>query len=170
MKSYASVLVDFDHSFGTPAAAPTREGASLEEAPRTQSRSDDGFGADVDTLLPAQFFDGAPAVERLSGARGLMMAILEDAIGCLEGASGGNDLERRRNTVQAEAWIRSDDWEWPCSFNNVCQSLSLEPALLRRRLLERRRVAAAHPPAGRRRRAKAPFRFKRMSAMAATAS
>lgn len=167
MKTYASALIDFDHSFGTPVAArPTREGASLREVPQTESRSDDGFGADVDTVLPDQFFDGTPAVERLSGARGLLMAILEDAIGCLEGASGGNELERRRLGVQAEAWIRSDDWEWPCSFNNVCQALSLEPALLRRRLLERRREA----PGRRRRRAKAPFRFKRMTAMAASAS
>lgn len=160
MKNQASVAIDFDHSFGTTVAV----------SPTERSNSDDGFSADIDTVLPTQFFDGAPAVERLSGARGLMLAILEDAIACLEGTSGGNDLERRRLAVQAEAWIRAEDSDWPCSFDNVCLALSLEPVPLRRRLLKRRRESADHPRSRRRRRVKAPFRFKRMTAMAATAS
>ena len=131
---------------------------------------EDSLSADVETVLPSQFFDGATVVERLSGARGLMIAVLEDAIGCLEGATGGNELERRRNAVQAKAWIQAEDWEWPCSFNNVCEALSLEPALLRGRLLELPRERADHSAVRRRYWAKAPVRFKSLTARAAAAS
>ncbi|MBI2989360.1 MAG: hypothetical protein HYY45_21585 [Deltaproteobacteria bacterium] len=59
--------------------------------------------------------------------RELMLAVLEDAIACFESTNA--------NLVQeAEEWINSDDDE-VFSFNNVCESLGLDPDRLRKGLL-----------------------------------
>ncbi len=67
--------------------------------------------------------------------RALMLAVLEDAIACYAGrlkAPRENPLILRR---QAQHWLVSDDWESPFSFNNVCDSLALDPTSLRSRIL-----------------------------------
>jgi len=59
--------------------------------------------------------------------RALMVAVLEDAIACFESTNA--------NLVQeAEEWISSDE-EGVFSFNNVCETLGLDPDRLRKGLL-----------------------------------
>lgn len=98
---------------------------------------------------------GATATEILAspaapGAaeRGLMRALLEDAIGCLAGEIG---QRRERHALAAEArhWMENRDRQWPFSFENVCDGLDLDAGYLRARLL----LTAAPPPASRARRA-----------------
>lgn len=65
----------------------------------------------------------------------LMVAILEDAIACYR-----HEVKPKRENPdvlarQAEFWIRSQDWDSPFSFNNVCESLGLESAATRTRVL-----------------------------------
>src|SRR5262249_47979803 len=69
-------------------------------------------------LLPAQF-GHARRDSVMCGERALMLAVLEDAIRCLE------DAPRRESLVVREtlAWIRADDHEWPFSFLNLCANL-----------------------------------------------
>jgi hypothetical protein len=68
----------------------------------------------------------------------LMLAILEDAIACYR-----KTLKRPRQNPdilarQAEFWIRLDDWDSPFSFNNICETLRLEPVATRERILSSR--------------------------------
>ena len=69
----------------------------------------------------------------------LMLAILEDAVACycktLKRPRQNPDILAR----QAEFWIRLDDWDSPFSFNNICESLQMEPDATRDRILRRRR-------------------------------
>ena len=68
----------------------------------------------------------------------LMLAILEDAVACycktLKRPRQNPDILAR----QAEFWIRLDDWDSPFSFNNICESLQMEPDATRDRILRRR--------------------------------
>ena len=66
-----------------------------------------------------------------------MLAVLEDGIRCFQEHLRNPRVRPRLLARQAEKWIRSDDWEWPFSFNSVCESLSLNPDSLR--------VGAAQP-------------------------
>ena len=36
---------------------------------------------------------------------------------------------------QAERWIRTRDWNWPFSFNNVCEALGIDSDCMRDALL-----------------------------------
>ncbi len=90
-------------------------------------------------LLPTQY-GPARRNTRACGERALMLAVLEDAIRCLE------DGPRRdaRAARETEAWIRSDDEEWPFSFLNLCANLEIDAGQLRRALLQR--VAGRRTP------------------------
>jgi hypothetical protein len=59
--------------------------------------------------------------------RALMLAVLEDAIACFESTNA-------KLVQEAEEWINSND-EWVFSFNNVCETLGLDPDRLRKGLL-----------------------------------
>jgi hypothetical protein len=61
--------------------------------------------------------------------------VLEDGIRCFQEHLRNPRVRPRLLARQAEKWIRSDDWEWPFSFNNVCESLSLNPDSIRAELL-----------------------------------
>ncbi len=59
--------------------------------------------------------------------RELMLAVLEDAIACFESANA-------KLVQEAEEWINSNE-EGVFSFNNVCETLGLDPDRLRKGLL-----------------------------------
>jgi hypothetical protein len=73
----------------------------------------------------------------LEPERLLMLAVLEDAIKCLEKyaslKSGGN----RKLFDEAIDWIRAEDADWLFSFNNVCDALGLNARRLRVALLDK---------------------------------
>lgn len=83
-------------------------------------------------VLPEQFCDPHSGVH--SGIRALMLAILEDALCCLQTQSTARSRRTQRLAREAEEWILSDDHRWPFSFVNICDALGLEPTSLRRRL------------------------------------
>ena len=71
-----------------------------------------------------------------TGALGLMLAILEDAIRCI----ALRPINKREHVAvqarHAARWVRSDDWTYVFSFNNVCTALEIDPERLRRKLLD----------------------------------
>ena len=87
-------------------------------------------GADI--VAAEQFTD---SYRYLSGEKALMLAVLEDAIRCFRNQLRNPRHKPRLLSELAEEWIRADDWDWPFSFNNVCDTLRLEPAALRPTLL-----------------------------------
>ena len=86
-----------------------------------------------DSVLPAQFEPVRRAVGA-AGERALMLAVLEDAIRCLQEHSRGARAEPRRLAREAEAWIRSNV-ERPFSFVSVCEELDIPARALRTALL-----------------------------------
>jgi hypothetical protein len=105
------------------------------------------------TLLPAQMPVALDAVAT-TGVKGLMIAVLEDAITCLSGAAHEAGGRARLQAVAAAKWIRSRDASWPFSFQAICDVLSLDGDRLRRHLLDayaRRQPALTYPHASARR-------------------
>ena len=84
-----------------------------------------------DSILPEQFFEGARRDSQASGEKALMMAVLEDGIRCFQEHLRTPRSNPRLLSQQAEAWIRAVDYEWPFSFNNVCETLGIDPSALR---------------------------------------
>jgi hypothetical protein len=96
-----------------------------------------GLAVEEMLLVPEQFLPTQLATPRrdslISGERALMLAVLEDAIRCLERRRRSSRLARK-----AELWVRADDQQWPFSFVNVCANLDIDAGRLRAALLARR--------------------------------
>ena len=130
--SYGGALV------GAPAIpAPLLQppAPAVPEAPRPETTAKDSGSLGPDVILPEQFYEGTSGMEEVSGERALMLAVLEDGIRCFQEHLHSPRVRPRLLARQAEKWIRSPDWEWPFSFNNICESLSLDPDSLREKLL-----------------------------------
>jgi hypothetical protein len=104
-------------------AAPVREYDTLAEL----------FGPDI--VLPEQLIEGYRNDSYLSGEKALMLAVLEDGIRCFQEHLRNPRYNPRLLSQQAEEWISAEDWDWPFSFNNVCETLGLGPEALRSTLL-----------------------------------
>ena len=126
-----------------PAARAVPQPSSRRRSERS-NRDANPFGPDV--ILPEQFYEQGPGIEQLAGERALMLAVVEDGIRCFQEHLRNPRVRPRLLARQAEKWIRSDDWEWPFSFNNVCESLSLNPDSLRCELLNPRSTEAPPKP------------------------
>jgi hypothetical protein len=91
------------------------------------------FGPEI--VLPEQIVSGYRNDSYLCGEKALMLAVLEDGIRCFQEHLRNPRLNPRLLSEEAEEWIRVVDWDWPFSFNNVCETLGLDPAALRTALL-----------------------------------
>ena len=65
------------------------------------------------------------------GEERLMLAVLRDAVECIERYRTGRGVHSRPAYDEALQWIRAHDRRWPFSFENICLGLDLNPALLR---------------------------------------
>jgi hypothetical protein len=117
---------------------PTAEALKNDRSPESLSEL---FAPDV--VLPEQFFEGARRDSYISGEKALMLAVLEDGIRCFQEHLRNPRSNPRLLSREAEDWIRAVDYDWPFSFNNVCETLSIDPSALRAALLawKARRVA-----------------------------
>jgi hypothetical protein len=86
-------------------------------------------------VLPDQIHQGYRRDSYLSGEKALMLAVLEDGIRCFQEHLTNPRSNPRLLSKQAEDWIRAVDYEWPFSFNNVCETLGIDPEALREKLL-----------------------------------
>jgi hypothetical protein len=91
----------------------------------------------LDAVLPAQVSGGVRWDADTSGPRALMLAVLEDAIRCIENGRWQRRFGARRLAAEAEAWVRCDRADWPFSFLNVCEVLGIDVDAVRSRLLTR---------------------------------
>ena len=62
--------------------------------------------------------------------RGLMLAVLQDGIACFQEYFSKPSRTNERLFLEAEEWINSND-DGVFTFNNVCETLGLDPDALR---------------------------------------
>ena len=86
-----------------------------------------------DIILPSQYFEMTGS-RRLSSEQRLMLAVLVDAINLLQSARGANGTRRSSVYSEARQWVFAPNNEHAFSFNNVCEGLGIDPAMLRERL------------------------------------
>lgn len=111
-------------------------------------------------ILPAQIESRPRALP--PGVAALMVAVLEEAIGCLfrKGAEG---TAGRAEALRAERWIRSNDTSFPFAFESICHALAIDAASLRDAIL--RETARPDTPLRARRRHEVPRRDRRLETL-----
>ncbi len=81
------------------------------------------------------------------GSRGLMLAVLEEAIQCLVGDARATANQRRaREASRARQWILTRDPSSLFSFESICAALELEAGALREALLRKTEEGGMRAP------------------------
>lgn len=87
-----------------------------------------------DTLLSVQYFETCRRKAHLEPEKKLMLAVLEDAVGCFQKYFLVKNENGRRRFEKAEEWIWEENTSWLFSFCNICDVLGFNPDYLRRGL------------------------------------
>jgi hypothetical protein len=90
---------------------------------------------ELSAILPAQMSGDVRRAGDTSGPRALMLAVLEDAVRCVEAGRWSSRFRARRLAAEAEAWVRCERREWPFSFVNICEVLGFDVDAMRGHLL-----------------------------------
>jgi hypothetical protein len=97
--------------------------------------TDRSFGLfEPDALLPAQFYAAFRGGTGVRGEKRLMLAVLEDALDCYQKYAFSRDGHGRQLFDEALEWINSGNRAWFFSFENICETLGINPEYLRRGL------------------------------------
>jgi hypothetical protein len=87
-----------------------------------------------DAVAPEQFAATFRRSEYLEPEKALLLAVLEDAIGCFLEYHSAQDRIGKERFQEAEEWIMQTGDEWILSFENICLLLGLDAEYLRRGL------------------------------------
>jgi hypothetical protein len=90
-----------------------------------------------DIFLPSQFYGAGGLSRKLEGEKRLMIAILKDAVECLEKYRGARTSIGRSHYENAIEWVKDTDTEWLFSFTNICDLLGFDPDYMREVLMKR---------------------------------
>ena len=90
-----------------------------------------------DVFLPAQFYGSGGLSRQLDGEKRLMIAILKDAIECLDKYRGARTSLGSGQYQNALEWVEDEGTEWLFSFNNICDLLGFDPDYLRKVLIKK---------------------------------
>jgi hypothetical protein len=90
-----------------------------------------------DIFLPSQFHGSAGLSRQLEGEKRLMIAVLKDAVECLEKYRGSRNSEGQCQYLSAIEWVQDTDTDWLFSFTSICDLLGFDPEYLRDVLLKR---------------------------------
>jgi hypothetical protein len=92
---------------------------------------DSGSNGPTDPVVYEQFF--------ANGIRGgeerLMLAVLEDAVECFQKHVLAQHVWEKELFQEAQDWIMDENTGWYFSFENICETLQLNPDYIRRGLL-----------------------------------
>jgi hypothetical protein len=90
-----------------------------------------------DIFLPSQFYGSGGLSRKLEGEKRLMIAVLKDAVECLEKYRGSRNSVAWSNYENAIEWVMDNGTDWLFSFTNICDLLGFDPQYLRDVLLKR---------------------------------
>lgn len=90
-----------------------------------------------DVFLPSQFYGANGLSRQLEGEKRLMIAILKDAVECLEKYRESLSGPGRIHYENAIEWVEDTGTDWLFSFTNICDLLGFDPNYMREVLLRR---------------------------------
>ena len=88
-----------------------------------------------DTVAPAEYFTIYERKPGLEAEKKLMLAVLEDAIGCFQNFVCATDNRQKKWFLEAEEWFNEKKGEWIFCLENICEALRLDPQYLRQGLI-----------------------------------
>lgn len=110
------------------------------------SRLDNEF-SQGGVVLPAQFHNGRTDTATAEPLRRLMIAVLIDAIRCVQTKFAARQPSIREERAEARSWIFSNEDNSVFSFKTVCDALEMDANAIRKCLVqwEEKRLAGEKP-------------------------
>ena len=90
-----------------------------------------------DIFLPSQFYGAGGLSRKLEGEKRLMIAVLKDAVECLDKYRGARSSVGQCQYQSAIEWVQDTDTDWLFSFTNMWDLFSFVPDYSRETLLKR---------------------------------
>jgi hypothetical protein len=90
-----------------------------------------------DVFFPSEFYGSGGLSRQLDGEKRLMIAILKDAVECLNKYRGARSSLGSSQYENALEWIEDEGTQWLFSFNNICDLLGFDPDYLRKVLIKK---------------------------------
>jgi hypothetical protein len=85
-----------------------------------------------DVLTPVQYYEGVRAQHpEAQGMKRLVLAVLEDALRCLQTHAQSRKPAHRKAFGEAESWILDRRAQGPFAFVSICEALGIQPDHLR---------------------------------------
>jgi hypothetical protein len=69
------------------------------------------------------------------GEQELMLAVLEDAINSFQSYLVAGNEKDKKQFQEVQQWIQGKNEDWLFSFDNICETLGLNPSYVRRGLM-----------------------------------
>ena len=92
-----------------------------------------------DTLLAESVLETARSKLHLEPEKDLMMSVLEDAVYCFQKNIFAQTVKETVLFQEAEDWILEESSHWLFSFENICETLNIDPKYLRKGLIDWKR-------------------------------
>jgi hypothetical protein len=90
----------------------------------------------TDALLPAQFYPERRQSASAEPILRLMGSVLADAVRSFQRNFGAHQPEKRQEFREARFWIFQDKHDGPFSFEDVCDTLGIDPHRLRELIVQ----------------------------------
>ena len=85
-----------------------------------------------DVLTPAQYYGGRRTSHpEMNATKRLLLAVLEDALRCLQTYAESRNPAHRKAFGEAETWILDRKAQGPFAFETICEALAIQPDHLR---------------------------------------
>jgi len=84
-----------------------------------------------DPVIPIHYLTTFQRNTYLEPEKELMLAVLEDAVACIQKYAPATNAKGQSLLRDTRNWILAENDDWIFSFNNVCETLGLDPAFLR---------------------------------------
>jgi len=84
-----------------------------------------------DVLAPVQYMEKWRYRISHEPEKMLMYAVLEDAVTCFQRFAAASNSHERTAFSEAEEWLMREKSNWLFSFEQICQSLNLDPDYIR---------------------------------------
>ena len=117
---------------GRPQETPTNRRPYRGISPFTHPESE---ASCYHMLVPEQCFMVAHHyATQWSGARRLLLAVLQDAVSCWFRYLHARNVRERQLFQEIQSWFWAKDREWLFAFERICEHLELDPDYIRRGL------------------------------------
>ena len=111
---------------------------SSQDRPSASTEISNSFSAFLfqpDSVLTNDYLETIRRTSHLEPEKELMLAVLEDGLGCFQQNLFANRPRDKTRFQEAEEWILEESRHWLFSFEIVCEALDIDADYLRSKLL-----------------------------------